>query len=533
MLKSLRFVVIEQKVVFFIWHSLAAIGKRFTRKKSSRGAARETRANARASKTEAASPAEKGKERLRKLKATPTHEVPNRPIGELLDDPDWDIRRDAILAIPITADEATILPLLKKALRDPDENVKLAAVQKLQTLQSPNVFAGLLFAFTDEDESVAAAAATAIQERGKQALPYLLEFARNKNVNVRRAAIECLGAIGHPAAVPVLIQCLRDEEKPSLALERICDLAASALLKINTTAARTAVQEWHKTGLQRRAEQAVPYSPPSESVDETMAMSEEIQHFEHNPQILTTLLDTLQGDDWQQRVGAAKALREYAKVMRDVDNPDTIGRLTALLRHEDWIVRWSATEALGWIRNKSTVPQLINIISDDNWTVRVAVIRALVEIDDESAMEMISNAVDDRNHLVREAAAEALGVLGGKSAISILSNATTDSEEFVRLAAVQALGKLADTESIEPLMNALTDSSQHVRWAAANALRQFTDERLVAGFIELLDDHYMPLWEDKRIQDFAVETLQRIDSLEARLALENHHRNRSRFTPLN
>jgi HEAT repeat protein len=102
---------------------------------------------------------------------------------------------------------ATALPLLRKALRDPDPKVRSRAASTWHwSGQAKATAPALIAALKDPDRDVCDAAAWALGAVGPEAEPAILDLVkmlREERDRHRRAAFSALQSIGAPA-VPVL-----------------------------------------------------------------------------------------------------------------------------------------------------------------------------------------------------------------------------------------------------------------------------------------------------------------------------------------
>ncbi|MBI5669304.1 MAG: HEAT repeat domain-containing protein [Chloroflexi bacterium] len=426
-------------------------------------------------------------------------------LAAALKDPDWVARRNAVVELA-NVPPTTAIPHLRLALRDEDSQVRLAAVTTLAIFHEfPGVIEALVEALSDEEYVVCDAAKETLKQVAQPPLPALVDILRGNNVNMRGAAIEILGSIRDTDAVPAVAECLADLRRPWLSDERICDIAARALMAINTPEAAEAVRQW-QTLVQASAPPVVvepPPAPPPAQQD-----------------VLSDLLNTLRVKDWNTRQKAAKALSDYAQTLRGVADQSVIQRLVAALSDPDWVVRFATAEALGWFRDRSTVQPLTTLVHDPKWKVRVATIRALAEIGDPAAAETVLEALADPHNLVREAAAEALGNLGNPVAINQLVEAMSDPERFVRLAAIDSVGKMRNPATVNSLITLLNDSDDAVRCYTVYALARIGQVQVIPALIASLDDTAVPYWEDRRICDIAAEALQTIGTPQARRAVQ-------------
>lgn len=156
---------------------------------------------------------------------------------DLLQDPDWVVRREAAVTLGEMADERCVEPLAK-ALRDGDWQVREAAVEALANVGSPAVDTLIrmlrvwevrraaiqaLGKIKDErvlDPLVAQLridefredATTALTEVGRPAVSRLLTALKDKDEYVRKQAVIVLGRIKDPEAIDALIALLQDAD---------------------------------------------------------------------------------------------------------------------------------------------------------------------------------------------------------------------------------------------------------------------------------------------------------------------------------
>ena len=131
-------------------------------------------------------------------------------------------------------------------------------------------------------------------------IPGLLYALRSPDLNVSAAAIDVVGAIGEQDAVPDLIKALDDVRKMQHSSQRVCDLAAEALEKIDTPEAITALMKWRKR-------QKTPLEKPP-------ARHKTARRAGGNLVVLTDLIESLHVADWEQRQEAAKLCATSAKI---------------------------------------------------------------------------------------------------------------------------------------------------------------------------------------------------------------------------
>ena len=156
---------------------------------------------------------------------------------DLLDDPDWVVRREAVITLGEMGDERCIAPLAK-ALRDGDWQVREVAVDAIGQVGPPAVellikllrdwdvrkYAILsLGKIRDErvldplmlqlrNDEFKDDAINALVELGEPAVARLVTALRDKDENVRKSAVLALGRIRSGEAVDSLIEMLGDKD---------------------------------------------------------------------------------------------------------------------------------------------------------------------------------------------------------------------------------------------------------------------------------------------------------------------------------
>ena len=225
---------------------------------------------------------------------------------------------------------------------------------------------------------------------GNAAMPALIEALRDEDRRVRRSAVRALGRIGNLAAVPALIEAFGDRTTRNLAI--------SALGLIGQ-----------------------PAVPP-----------------------------------------LIKALRKDKSITR---------RATTAL-------------ALGRIGDPTVVPVLIEALKDKYVPVRANAVKALGAIGGTPAISALIEALSDKSAPVRATAAKALGIIGDSAAVPALIKALTD-ETQVRAHAARALGAIGDSATVPALTEVLADEHWWLRRWAGEALRNIGTPEAIEAAEEL------------------------------------------------
>jgi HEAT repeat protein len=156
---------------------------------------------------------------------------------DLLNDPDWVVRREAVITLGEMGDERCVEPLAR-ALRDGDWQVREVAIEALGQVGSPAVETlikllrdwdvrkyAILALGKIRDERVLDPlmhqlrndefkddAINALVELGEPAVPRLIAALKDKDENVRKSAVLALGRIKNSAAIDPLIEMLGDKD---------------------------------------------------------------------------------------------------------------------------------------------------------------------------------------------------------------------------------------------------------------------------------------------------------------------------------
>ena len=284
---------------------------------------------------------------------------PDRRLERLdrwLDSKDPSSRVDAVQELA-ALQKPEAVPLLLRALRDSEVEVRGAAAWGLRNCTDSRVVPALRGALNDDDDRVRAAAVWALSHvGGKAVLPDVVRLATNDASGVVRfRAVWGLGIIRDKSALPVVINALGDyntsvrERSALLALEALAD---------NTIAQRVLRQTNNVLPATRR---------------------------------IVMYLLARYGD--QSVVLALK---------RGLTDPDQLVRAEAAL-------------SLGKLKAQAGLTDLPPLLNDPDEHVRGSAAYSLGLIGDKSAMGALRPALEDKSAFVRAVAAESLQQLGDKT----------------------------------------------------------------------------------------------------------------------
>jgi HEAT repeat protein len=337
---------------------------------------------------------------------------------------------------------------------------------------------------------------------GEEIVPVLRDGVTSPNAAVRMLACECLGALGHTPAAPLLETMLADPEAEvrAAAINALMRLGRDAAIPALTkclTDPEARVREAAITAFCRMDVDAVAQALLSliESPDfprrTALAIARANPHVAYLDYILSCLTD---GTPAVRRAAVEAASRQ-----RTVD---LVGILEPLLRDPDAEVRRSVVSILGGLRSRrvrqhlinqaetdadtlvdavqalgklgdtTVVPFLTTIYEREGAAVKLAVIEALKEIRDPAAETFLARQLGSPDPELRRAVVLALGATGTPNAIRQLTPVARDADESVRAAVAGVLGGSGNAQAQDALTRLAHDPSRAVASVARLALEK-------------------------------------------------------------
>ena len=407
-------------------------------------------------------------------------------------------RRSAAEALS-EGDERALYPLIK-SLQDENLGVQDATIQSLIRMKQEST-AYMLLPLLRESSFLRNTAMLILREMGKIAVPlfrslltdkdddirkfaldliYDVEYcdypedlaymlSNDSNSNVRAAAAKALGTLQYRKAIPQLIQSLNDEEwvcfsalealakfKDDKSLEHII-----ALLDSPSETIRFAVIETlGKIRSSKATNRLTECELKADDFERKLIIKSLVQigTISSTPQIVKTLIEMLEEDDWEDTYIAIKGLstvKANEAIYQIIDlagsmepsvpeNEDKIEFIKKAVYsigcHENLINiidsptmkfrgKTIAIEILGDLQCTDTVHAIINALKSDYRDVRRASIEALIKFESDEVSICLMDSINHLDSHVRKIAIMALGKIGAVSAFEPLI-ATLDKEEF-------------------------------------------------------------------------------------------------------
>jgi len=415
-----------------------------------------------------------------------------------LESRDAEERREA--AVDLGRAGRGAIPLLLRALGDPDWRVRKTAVEGLVAFGGDEVTSGLVQRLSAEDNAGARnSSIEALAQIGAAAVGPLLPLLDTRDADVRKFAVDVLGDIRDARAVPGLIAKLKDAD------ENVCVAAAEALGKLRDRRAVDALigclgstdQSW----LDYAAAEALGEIGDERALGPLMAalgrssLREPVLESLGKIGNVNTLQPLIQGLADPLRIVREASVTALAAVYRK-SAPEDRAKIIAAAHAgitdrampflEELIdtgrgeLQKSAVAVLGWTGRPVVVPKLLALLRDEEMEEPVA--HALRDLGRDSVPQLLARLGDD-NVLVRRAVATVLGEFGRREAEDALFSMLDDENGHVRGAAAESLGRLASKKAVVPLLRLLQDEYENVQECAIRALAAIGDESVLDGLL--------------------------------------------------
>lgn len=425
-----------------------------------------------------------------------------RPLIELLQDPDPDLRMQAALALGDHhrpgGNEALIA-----ALHDTDVNVRFHAIEALGRLRASEAVDALAEIAESGDFFLAFPAIDALaQLNDPRVIDRLIGLLRIPLL--RDPVVDAIGHLGGSESVPALVAILDEAGTAGLvatALARIHDryqarytggaFIAGEVRRMMTASAEQQVLNAlaGDRGDHTRALVTVASWLTGRAVQRTLASL--LGRPESAPAIVEAvvrqgtgivelLIEQLSDGDDQARAAAIVALGRIG------DRRATPALIELL--DDDRATVLAATAALAQLGDPQAYRPLLPLLGHDDVSIRQAAIGALNSIGHPEMGHYVLTLLSDENPVVRESALRIAGYFGYRECRDAFVACCTDAVERVRRAALENLPYLDDPRATGLLASALAGDTTSARAAAAQALGRMDDQAGVDLLIAALDD---------------------------------------------
>jgi HEAT repeat protein len=415
-------------------------------------------------------------------------------LAKAASDTDCRVRVAALTALGGISDPRTTEVHLR-AMRDPEPEVRQAAVSHLRDDGGANIHVAVSSALRDSDPGVRWHAARFLEESAwhPQDIEDEVWLALGQGKFMRAASL------GAAAIQPLeqILESVRPSQQSSV-VEALGTIPDERVLKSLKRALRfpdhvvclAAIEALTNTGGSDVIGDIVPlFKHKDHRIRATAVEAAARFDFKNNVDLLR---ESLRDPAWEVRCSAAGALGKT----RD---QATVDALVTVLKDKSLDVRVAAAAALGNIGDSRAIGPLVLAMKDAESEMRKMAGGALTRIDSKWAKSdaarklapELRSALGSGDWAVRRAASYVLEQMGERTApgtetpdtnmatparrrqqavLTAFTDLLRDADADLRLAAVKTLGRLGDAHARSVLMTALSDVDTGVRAAAAHAL---------------------------------------------------------------
>ncbi|MBV9947521.1 MAG: HEAT repeat domain-containing protein, partial [Myxococcales bacterium] len=342
------------------------------------------------------------------------------------------------------------------------------------------------------------------------AIPALVEALRDRDedeASVKPAVAAALGRIRDPAAVPLLVQQLRDADDRSAralaeALVAFGPAAVPALTPVLGDPSQGAARVWAARILGRIGDPGAVDDLVARLHDRDdrlrMAAAEALGAIGDPKALAPMMRAALRDPAPQVRAHAAGAVA-------GIEGERAVDVLVNALADPDYATRLRALEAFETMQIEDTSPletalrdpnvevrrraalalervgyldRVVGRLSQGDAPARSRAYAALLEVAHAGLVESVASYVRHPSFEVRAVVARACGEIGAVKVAPVLLRSVSDEAWPVRAAVCTALGRLRHAEALPSLVGALGDPEESVSEAAAEALLHFAPEKL-------------------------------------------------------
>ncbi len=346
-----------------------------------------------------------------------------------LHDPDDQVRLRAIQTLGSARVAAAVAPLLG-LLEHENPLLRATVVEALGRIGDARAVAPLLARLDDDFALVQVAAVTALGHlRDVRAAAPLLARAADPDAPYRLQALGALGEIGEPAGVRLLFSLISDPD-----------------VKV-----RVAAREGLKAVSAAHALPAASAALDSTSEEVRVLALRMLLQLDEAP-ILPPMLRAARDRSPTVRV-------EAAQMLGGIVDPQAGKALATLLGDPVKPVRLAAASALGSNVPPEAVPMLLGWLTGPDDAARQAALRSLMLYDDPRIAEALAKLLASPDPMLRLSAASGLAARNDARALSPLLALARDANPAIKQQALTALGRCRDERAAATLLQALADPS--------------------------------------------------------------------------
>lgn len=391
---------------------------------------------------------------------------------------------------------AAALPTLQGAVHDPDESVRIAAIEALSSIPDPSSEPLLRNALASTSPRVSRAAsdayirlAEALLAAGRTEDAAAMFWRRYRNAGSEQERCAALGGLARArgeAAVPVLLKALQAGQAAlagvaTLALVDVPGESATRMIAraLGRATGRTRLrllgvlaQRRDPVALPALMAAAGPRSQPSVREAALRALGEI-----GSTAAVPTLVQAAAAGEEAVKAAAVAALAQ-------LPGRTATHAVVEAAQSATGATRATLVRVLGYRHDRRGSRAVLEAMRDNGPEVRIAAIQAAGDLGDPSLAPALLDVLRTGSTEEQAAAEQALGRLRGAEARAAMVAALQGSTDAAKAAILRALGRRAQPDLFDVYAAAASDRSDAVAMAALDALARLRDERAAEVFLD-------------------------------------------------
>lgn len=218
-------------------------------------------------------------------------------------------------------------------------------------------------------------------------------------------------------------------------------------------------------------------------VETRILVIEALGEFNH-PLAVKTLLSLLEDKHQYIRQAAADALGNIVKSFKEKDYFDLKSSLLLAARDNNHQVRVVVAKLLGELQDPDTIAELIIALSDNQRDVRETASAAIQKFRDTSAIPELVKGLGNKNPEVRKQLVDTLAGFKDYRAIEPLPALLHDTDAGVIVQTIKAMGRIDDPGVVSPLVQMLKSGNPEFVVHAINSLSGKDYPEIIAGLYD-------------------------------------------------
>lgn len=394
-------------------------------------------------------------------------------VAGYLKDKNPSVRRKAAGAFG-HADTQKVLEHLAHAVIDEDSLVKINAVKTIGRFGTEKNIVPLVLLLRDEDEDVRIESVKAIAKilcgelapaGSKQgAVKYILPLLNDKDIAVKRTAIELLGENAGCECIEPLIEVLHAADND------ICSEIISVLGRFDDKIAKDAL-----IGIIRNNERA--------SFLKNKALR--ILKINEDKKGLNIVLEVIKDPD------ADKLLKDAAfECMKRAGETIAVDAIAELMNLNDVNINISIAKLLKGFKDIRAEEILLTFLNDENDDIKRQAAVSLAYRGNDAGFAIIKEMIaQDGKNIYAEEICDAIKNIKNEKAVKLLIDCLEKEVPFLRYSAVKSIGSAGCREAVNSLIRLLDDENKDVRREAVIALGKIANDSVLFLLVSRLYDY--------------------------------------------